>query len=459
MKICRLILAVPFMIATVWAQPGVNDLVLPEKLFPELDGILKSAVQQSPTMLSRALDLEIAEAARIQARSNLLPSVTAGISYYKSNDTTEYLYSSDHPGTNSSNSYLVTKTPYNLILSQPVYYWGQRRNLDRIGAIQQQIAKGQYRDGYRQLAQELRASYMRLILQKLSLQRAKFYQQYAAGQLKQQEDRLLKKEISEAQIFMPRISADQAQIALERAEYDYTTAKATLGRLAGAGTISESVVPDSVPLPTYASSSVDQLLAGFLAQKDPVTTEAQVLRDQIKIENLNYANAKTRLRPTINATFGLTKDQQNNLYGQGLDYSVASIYGGFSLNWTIFDGFSSRAVVRSTLASRRRLENTYSQVTERLAQDAQTQVKLINFSARNMAIAERMLESSTGSLRTAREEFNRGVKSDAEISQIQIYLFDSQINAANARIDFLLKVGDFLGTITQDPVLDNIGTK
>lgn len=455
MKFFRLFLAVPFMVANVWAQSAANDLVLPEKLLPELDGILKTAVQQSPTMLNRALDLEVAEAGRLQARSNLLPSLNGSISYFKSNDTTKYLYSNT-PASNSSNSYLVTKTPYSLVLSQPVFYWGQRRNLDRIGAIQLQISKGQYRDGYRQLAQQLRGSYMALILQKISLKRAQFYLQYSQSQLKEQEDRLLKKEISDAQIFPTRISAEQAQIAAERAAYDYGNARASFGRLAGIGEVTDASIPDTIPVATYDAANFDRLLADFIAQKDPPTPEAEVLRQQIKVENLNLANAKTRLRPTVSASFGLTRDQQNNLYGQGLNYSVASVYGGFSLNWAIFDGFYSRAVVRSTLAGRRRLENTYLQVTERLVQDAQTQVKTINFAARNMAIYDRMLVSNEGYLRTARDDFKRGVRSEAEVSQIQLSLYDSEINAVNARSDYLMKVGEFLGTIVGDPAVANL---
>ncbi len=443
------------MVANLWAQSAANDLVLPEKLLPELDGILKTAVQQSPTMLNRALDLEVAEAGRIQARSNLLPSLNGSISYYKSNDTTKYLYSNT-PTSNSSNSYLVTKTPYSLVLSQPVFYWGQRRNLDRIGAIQQQIAKGQYREGYRQLAQQLRASYMQLIMQKIALKRAHFYLQNSQNQLKEQEDRLIKKEISEAQIFSTRISAEQAQIAAEQAEYNYTSARASFGRMAGLGEVTDASIPDAVPTATYDAAIFDHLLADFVAQKDPPTAEAELLRQQIKVENLNLANAKTRLRPTLNATFGLSKDEQNNLYGQGLNYSVASVYGGVVLNWAIFDGFASRAAVRSTLAERRHLENTYLQTTERLAQDAQTQVKAINFAARTMGINDRWLASNTDYLQTTRDDFKRGVRSEAEVSQIQLTLYDAQINAATSRSDYLMKVGEFLGTIMGDPAVANL---
>lgn len=447
------------MIVSVWAAPAASEVVLPENIFPQLDSILKSAVQQSPRMLNRALDLEIAENSRIQARSNLLPSVNAGYSYVKSSDTTKYLYPTVNSNSNSTNTYSLTKTPYSATLSQPIFHWGVLRNLNQIGAIQQLIAQGQYQDGYRQLVQELRASYLRLILQKLALKRARFYLEYTNSQLKQQEDRLLKKEISDAQIFTARLASEQGQIALERTEFDFANAVASFTRLAGLAALPNEAIPDSVPAVVYDDAPIGQMLAGFLTQKDPPSIEASTLRQQLKIENLNYANAKKRLWPKINATVGMSQDQQNNLYGQGLNYSVASVYGGLAVNWAVFDGFYSGAMVRSTLAHRRQLENDYRQLTERLAQDAQTQVKLINFSARNMSIYDRLLVSINGYLVTVRDEFRRGVKSDAEVSQMQLNVYDAEINAITARSDYLTKVGDFLGTVVNDPVLANISAK
>jgi outer membrane protein TolC len=300
---------------------------------------------------------------------------------------------------------------------------------------------------------------MQLIVQKLGLKRAKFYQEYTVSQLKEQEAQLLKKAISAAQIFDPRMAAEQAQIAFERSDYDYANARLKFGRLAGTGPIADEEVPDSIPAVNYDAAALDQLLAGFLGEKDPPTAEAAVLREQIKIENLQYANAKTRLRPKVSALLAMTKDQQNNLYGQGLDYSVTSIYGGLSVNWTIFDGFNSNAGVRGALASRRRAENTYLQVTERLARDAQTQVKLINFAARNVSVTEKYLTSAEGFLSLRKEEKGRGVRSDAEVSQAQTNLYDVQINTINARADFLLKTSEFLGTIVEDPALSNLVKK
>jgi outer membrane protein TolC len=459
MKVWRILAALPLLALSLRAaDPAAGQVTLPEQLLPPLDGIIKNAVQQSPRMVSRALDLEIAENARVQARANLLPSLSAGYSYNKSQDKSEYLYGPGNPN-NSINSYPVTKTPYSVYFSQPVFFWGERRNYDRIGQIQLKIAQGSYREAYRLLVQEVRGGYLRLIAQKLTVKRTRFYLEFANTQLKEQEDRYAKNVISAAEISTARLTAEQAQISLERTEFDYEMAKASFARLTGQAPLTEEAVPDSIPVITYVAAPFDQLLAGYLAQKDPPTNEAFVFRKQLEIENLNLANAKTRLRPKVSLVMGLSQDEQNNLYGTGAKYSVTSRYAGLSANWTIFDGFTSQAAERIYRASTRKMKNDYRQITERLAQDAQTQVKLINFSARSMDIYDRLAVSSEGYLKTMKEDFARGVKSETDVSQTQLSLYDNQLNALNARTDYLLKAGEFLGTLVEDPALANLADK
>lgn len=422
---------------------------MPEKLYPQLNSLLASAVQQSPRMLSRALDLEMAENTRLVARSNLLPAVTSSFAYYKASDDRADLPERQR----------VTKIAYNVTISQPVFFWGERRNAARIGEIQQKITQGQVREAYRLLAQEIRLGYLRLIQQKLAVQRTSFGRDFTAKQLVQEEDRLAKKVISEVEIAAARLAAEQAQIAADRAVYEFEIAKRSFARLAGIAEITDASIPDMIPALTYTPALYDRLLAGFLGQKELPSTEAFVLRKQLEIESLNYKIHKTRLRPKLSAIIATNQDEQSYTANVAQKYRVNSIYAGGSVYWPIFDGFASSAIVRNSLARRRQLEIDYRQLTERLGQDAQNQVKIINFSARNMAIYDRYLNSSETSLASMREQNRLGVRSEAEVTMAQISLYDSQINAINSRIDYFTRVAEFLGTITEDPVLANLPGK
>lgn len=447
MKMLKTSLVLALLLGKILTVGSANEgVVLAENVLPQLEPFLTAAVQQSPTMLNRALDLEIAENNRIQSRAGLLPSLGGYVSYIESRDTRADL----------AGRLDVTKVAYNFSINQPVYHWGERLNSLKISEIQASIAKGQYQDGYRALAQNLRNDYMRLIVQKLVVKRGAAYASFTKNQLAKEETRLAQKVISEFQIFPVRLAAEQAQLIYERAQFDLEMAKLSFARLSGLPPLSDNDIPDSIPTITYDAGVYDRLLAGFLSQKELPAIEAVTMRKQMESSALSLANQKTRLRPKLNFVVGISQDEQSYTINVAQKYRVNSVFAGLSANWTIFDGFAAQAAVRNDLARARQMKTDYKVLNDRLAQQAQTNVRLINFSARNMAITDRALISSEGNLKTKQEDFGRGVSSEDEVSLARITLYDAQISAGNGRCDFLNRTGDFLGTIMADPVLEKV---
>lgn len=449
MKFLRILAAAaPLFGAALWAAD--HDIVTPESLFPQLDAILKHAVAQSPAMISRAVDLEMAENDRITHRAALLPSVAGSYSVYESRDER-----GDLP---EGTDYLrVQKVYYNFMLAQPAFHWGDRKNTARIGEIKKRMAEGSYREGYRLLVQEVRTTYLRLIGDKLRAKRAAFYNKSAQTQLRLAEDRLTKRVISEAQMFNVRNDADRAQIIDERTQFDYENNKAAFARLTALPVLRDEEIPDAVPPVRPQVEALQTLLAGYLAQPESPAYSAMMARRTLDIERLNLAITKTRLRPKFNFVVGTSQDEQSYTLNTALKYSVQSFYAGVGANWTLFDGLATGAAKRTMYAKIRQLERDYRALSERLAISAQNQVKLVGFAARTVAINDRVLESSEGYLNTRRDEFNRGVISEEDLNASQLALYDNQIMTYTSRADYHTQVGEFLGTVTEDPVLANLG--
>ena len=447
MNIRKLLAVLPLLASSLWAaSPMVNELPLPEKLYPQLDVILKQAVQQSPAMINRALDLEIAENNRIAARSNILPNVGGYFSTYKSWDDRADL----------NGRVKVDKIGYSFSVTQPVYHWGERINHVRIGEIQKKIAQGNFQDGYRLLAQEIRTQYLQLIIKKLSLERSHLINKYNQDVRNAAEDRLAKKVIAEAEIFIVRLNAERAQIDLERSALDLESAKQSFARLTGTPPLEDSAIPDMVAESSHTAEAFARVLAAFLAQKDPPTIAAVNLRSQIELENLNYLNQKTRLRPKFNFVVGTSQDEQSYSLDVAQKYKVNSLYGGLSGTWTIFDGFSAKAGQRNALNRRRQAENDYRGLTDSLAREAQAQLKQVDFSARLMSIADRLLAATKGGFEVKKTDYARGVVSENDVTLANMNYYEALISANAARADYLAKVGNFLGTVAEDPVLANI---
>lgn len=423
-------------------------LPLPEQSLPALAPILETSSRQSPRMVARAIDLEIAENNRIAARANLLPIAGLNFRQVKARDDR-----ADQPTTLSA-----SKTYYDASITQPLFHWGERRNLARMGEIQQRIAEGNHREAFRGLAQEIRHRYLALIVQKRALTRARDYAAYCDQQVRLAEERLAKKVISGREFYPIREAAELAEIALERADFDLGSALTAFGRLTGGAAPAAAEIPEEVPALVHDADALDRLLAGFLAAPESPAPEAVNLARTREWEELNYRNQKTRLRPKVSMVAGANQDEQSYTLNTAQRYRLNSLYAGVTVSWTIFDGFASQSAVRNALARLRQLELDRQELAHRLGQQAQTQAKQVYFSARTMTIADRGLVSAQGSLAAKREEFARGSLAESDVELAAIYLQDARIAAFNARIDYFLRVGEFLGTIAADPVVAGLAS-
>jgi outer membrane protein TolC len=452
MKFLRTLAALPLFTVGLWAADSVgHGITTPESMFPQLETILSQAVAQSPTMLARSIDQEIAENDRKVARSGLLPSVGGYYRYWWAQDKR-----SDRPDMDRVET---DKQFYDLSINQPVFHWGERKNNDKIGAIRLALAGQNYREAYRVLADTIRTSYFRLINDKLRVTRTEFANAHLQDVAKRSEDRLAKKEISDAQAFLVRTEAERSQITTERTRLEFEFAKQSFARLTGLPQLTDDQIPDDIPAVQDQSAAVQAALADFLSQDKPRTAVALNNQNLLEIERKNLAIAKTRLLPKINMQAGINQDEQT--YGLTLAsrYSVNSLYYGVSVNWTIFDGFASSAAQRSAYARIRQLERDYRTLTEQLASTAQHQAKMTDIFLRYAKINDGLVPSSEGNLATKRDDFKRGINSEDDVAAAQLNVYDTKLLAFASRQDYYNTLVDFLGTIAEDPVLKNIPAK
>jgi outer membrane protein TolC len=429
------------------AQSSGNDqFPLPENYFPALKDLIDTAAKQSPRVIARNTENAVAEANRISARSGQLPSLGGYYSFYP---WTRDLRA-DLPESTG-----VKKTAYNLSITQPLFHWGALRDNTRIGELQKRITEGQSAEAFRLLVDEIRAQYLQIIVNKSALARSRFNQTIADDQLALARSKLEKKVIAEADMFAPTITAEQARLAADRAADDYENSRVYLGKLCGLPPIPDEQIPTEVPAVTPASSALQSVTAEFAGQTEINNYSLQNVRDQIETEKLNYHVANTRLRPKVNLVVGTSQDEQNYALNS-VKYKVQSYFAGVTVNWSIFDGFATRSAKQVSLARRRQLELSYRDQTADTIAAVKTQMRQLEFAARNLAIVERLLGSAGDNLKARKDDMARGIASDAEVNTAQLGLYDWQLAAYGARNDYMMKVSKLLSATMKDPALQNL---
>lgn len=432
----------------LWASSVSATPTLAEDVFPQLRPILAKAAEQSPRMLSQNLDRAAAEGDMVQAKAGLYPTLGGFYQMTKAQDRRE-----DQPGTLDSD-----KVFYNISITQPVFHWGERLNSARIGEIRRQIADENYKEAYRLLAHEIRSSYLDLVMGKIQLAKVTYSRDLALEALANAEDRLSKGVMSEGEIFSIRIGADQARLDAENALWNFDRAKRAYAALTGEKVPSDSEIPDSIPQVPASGSEIEAMLASFIRDEDPDTPTARILRNQIAVEELNYKNQRTRLRPKLSFTAGMSQDQQSYTANAGLKYGVRSQFVGLQVNWSIFDGFATKGAIRTSLARKRQAEANYDQYSETVRNEAKQLARAVDLAGRQLAISERLLDNAGVFLKFTRDDHTRGNASTAQVNQAQANFNELKLSANSARYNYLMRVSEFVGRIgqTETPALPAI---
>ena len=439
--------AFAWMAASVQAQATDKPAVpVPETYFPALAQLLESAAKLSPRMVARNADDAVAEANRVVARSGQLPNVGGNLQYNGWQRDKRV----DLPAPTN-----LTRFSYNLNLVQPLYHWGALENNTRIGELQLKIAQGQTAEAYRLLVQEIRAQFLQLAIRKTALARARLSRDLAAQQLKLAEEKLELKVIAASDIYYVRMNLTQANLALDRSQEDYDSARRALAKLSGTPELGDGQVPDSIPVVPVAMNDLAVPMAGIGGGSPPESNGLRALERQIQIEQLSYKNATTRLKPKFNFILGVTQDQQSYTSNIGAKYGVQSYYVGTSVSWSMFDGFATRGLKAGSLARRRQLEQSYREMSADLVERVQGQLRQLGLAARSMAISDEFLLLGENGVRVRQEDLARGSASQADVDSARLSLLDNRINAYNARLDFLLRTAEYLSTLAKDPAVAN----
>ncbi len=426
---------------------AVDTAALPERLFPGLDQVLREALSQSPGIILRNLDLEVAKGDETQAKSGLYPNAGGNISYQESRESREGIASAYNAG-------LLN---YAFVINQPIWRWNTVKNNARIGEIRRKMAERQYEDGYRLLALQIRGAYLDLIVQKTTADQAKFNRKLADDALRLAQDRLAKGAISGGEVFNLDMAAQQTALAADRADESLHQALISFRRLTGQVAFDAGQIPDEFPVIHGGEDLPDRLLADFLSQKEPQNNDTLVLRQQLEIDDLYLQTQRKRLYPMFSAIAGLyqTRQQYSITAGSPL-YRVTDRYVGVSANWSVFDGLATRGAIKSALARKRQNELRYRQLTENLPEDAQREAKDTDLAMRQMRISDRLFDDRGSYLQVREQDFKRGTVSETDLNAARAAFNAAKIASFGARAAYLQQMGEYLGFIMEDPIVQQL---
>ena len=435
--------------AVLRAQTPLLPAALPEDVLPGLRDILHAALQQSPQMVSRNLDLAAQEANRYQQAAQEWPGVSGNFNYAFNKS-----FVASNANAATSNSGFV----FGVNLYQPIYHWGAIKAATDIAHLQIKISQREYADAYRQLAASLRAQYLSLIAQKVQLRNARFSLDQTKAAVAVVEDRFKNKTATTDEVTNAHLQLEDVQLSIDRAVEGFEYAKRTLELMAGLSDLGDDAVPEEIPPPPpYSAETTAAFLRDFTSDGIDHTFQSQVYDYEIKQSELNYKIAKYRLFPKFDFALGASEQNQTNATTSSISQtSVLTGYAGVGASWSIFDGFATRGAKLAALTGKREAERNRDSYRDQTLEQAHYLEQQVEFSARALAIAERRFELSRESLQRAKDNFKLHTISQADMDQATAGFYQAQSAIFSARADFMSRWSDYLSLLGIDPVLNNL---
>ncbi len=445
---------------SVSAQPTATmDGQMPEDTLPDLKAILISALKQSPQMVQNEISIAQAEASRYASSSQRLPQVSANASYAWNRISADKAEPPGgfKPGEATKSEDKSSGPYYGVSLSQPLFTWYALTNQVKIADISIKISEKNYAEAYRGLANTIRSQYLGLIFQKVSLRNQRFNLNQTARLLALDEDRLKSGAMAPAELMQPRAAYAAARLAMARSDELYAVSKRQLARMAGLSAVNEEAIPLEAPVWGGTTEAPASLMARW--QRDGVegTYQGQINALRIKDAELNYKVAKTRLYPKFSLTASASQYNSQNVTAVSVTQQAAfSTTYGVSGSWTLFDGFAAKGAKRYALENKRLYEYQQKNLAVQLADQVESSVKLIGFSAQTLEMTETTRAGAAYSVQLASDEFKRGSVTEDAVTTATSQLYSQEAAVVAARIDLLARWCELVSLVGADPILNQL---
>ncbi len=354
---------------------------LPEDLIPQLNEVISAAMEGSDAMAQREFSEAESEGRRIAARSAVLPSFRSNVAFRQEKDINEV-----------AGAGYEDRVVYNVTLNQPLYHWGAKRTEKELGELQYEIEKLNTQIVSSSVRSQAREDFMRLIVAKQRMNRARLDLQQAVSQLDFQKSQVEAGAASESSMIRYELEVERKELRSLRAESDYDF---RLGELASFTSMSpkrlDGLAVGLVPeFEILDQATIDSLVSlyGEAVERDERIKQSEI---SIEMNKRRLEIEQKALLPKVDAQVGLSS---NALDLDGTRREQEYSYFGLSVGWTVFDGFRKKGRTMEALSRLTQAERAKRLGEERLLLSFDRLLRKLSIEGRALAIEERVLRSA-----------------------------------------------------------------
>lgn len=385
-----------------------------------LDEAISIGLARHPSLSIAEHDLAAARGSIVQAKSELLPSVTFGSSFSRSMSTGAAVIEGVPVG--GTESRYATQYNSSFRFSQLLYDFGQTNDQIRQSRLQAQAAGYQLAQTENDVIDNVRQAFLVLLANKELLEVARF-------RVRLQEGTVELTRAQEEEGLVPRADVVKAESALASAQLDTTSAEnaVALSRVA----LSEAMGIDvrtqydviGPPEPEPVELTEDDLLAAAMESRPEVLSA----RAQAGAADVALKAAAKAHNPSVSASAGYGWRDDN--FPPSLEYWNL----GVSLSLNVFDGWFSEARRKQARAQRDAARDTVYLTEQRVAQEVLQAFLDLRSAEEQIVAAQASIASADEDLRLAQGRYLEDVGILLEVLDAQTALTAAQADLVQAR--------------------------
>jgi len=129
---------------------------------------------------------------------------------------------------------------------------------------------------------------------------------------------------------------------------------------------------------------------------------------------------------------------------------------GIVANWTLFDGFATRASKRQALADKRDAELRLQNILQGLDDQKRAAVRRFELAVRGQRLAEERHDRQRAAYYEAKDNVSRGQISPSVVDEFMSGMLSTEVQVLTARTEVYSRWNDLLSLLWLDPALQRL---
>ncbi len=380
------------------------------------------ALKAHPRIASSSFSAQAAGRGEAEAKSAYYPAVSFNVTATAANDMTTLAAG------NLQTSSLNSRFASGIGIVQLVTDFGRTNSLVNAARFRYQAANDSVLNVRARILLEVRRAYFNVLGSDSVLKAARATlqtRQLVLRQVTALTQSALRSTLDET---FSQVLVSEAQLAVDQAENDLQSSRATLAAALGSETVGNFVLDDQ-PLPDAPATDVEQFVAEALKNRP----DLNLLRHNRDAAN-QFALAEKKLSyPTISlaAAAGAIPEHDHTIPRD--NYEAA----GVNINIPLFNGGLFAA--RRTEADLRvkAADKDVQDMSVQVARDVRIAWLNANTARRRLDVTTQLVEQARKAVHLAQARYDAGLGSIVELNQAQLSELSAEINGAAARYDYL----------------------